>query len=106
MTSREIAHAWKIGKEAWPDVSVTCDEFADYVARLSSTAEERATQARRWADLYLACACARGDGPALEAFERAFFAEVEIAASRGGRVSPDELKQLVRHKLFVADAGE
>jgi RNA polymerase sigma-70 factor (ECF subfamily) len=107
MTSREIAQAWQIGKDAWPDVSVTCDEFADYVARLSSSAEDSATQARRWSDLYLACACARGDASALEAFERAFFPEVEIAASRGGRaVGADELKQIVRHKLFVAEAGE
>ena len=61
----------------------------------------------RTADLYLACACARGDGAALGAFERAFFEEIPRAMKRTRATLPpaDELAQLVRHKLFVADVG-
>jgi RNA polymerase sigma-70 factor (ECF subfamily) len=110
MTSQEIDQAWQLGRDAWPGVSVERDEFADYLTRLSSTAEPSVVQGgavRKWGDLYLACACARGDEAALRAFERAFFSEVEVAAARAGRdaMTGDELKQLLRHKLFVADAG-
>jgi RNA polymerase sigma-70 factor (ECF subfamily) len=57
--------------------------------------------------LYLACACSRGDAAALAAFERAYFGEVEIAAAQVGRgtLGVDELKQILRNKLFVADEG-
>src|SRR5262249_38270957 len=49
----------------------------------------------------------RGDAAALAAFEEAFFTEVDLAARRvgGAGPSPDELRQVLRHRLFVAEPG-
>jgi RNA polymerase sigma-70 factor (ECF subfamily) len=96
----ELREAWLAARAAWPDVDVGAEEFAAFV-------RER-TQATRTNDLYLTCACARGDGAALAAFERAYFREIDHAIRRhGGRAVPpvDEVRQLVRHKLFVAEPG-
>jgi RNA polymerase sigma-70 factor (ECF subfamily) len=58
-------------------------------------------------DLYLACACARSDPIALAAFERAFFKEIDVVLAKmgPGGPAPDEVRQLVRQKLFVAESG-
>jgi RNA polymerase sigma-70 factor (ECF subfamily) len=100
---------WQAARAAWPDVDVGETEFSSYVTeRMDSAKAAGAHAPLRTADLYLACACARGDAAALAAFERAFFAEIPRAMkrARAGRLPPvDELTQVVRHKLFVADAG-
>jgi RNA polymerase sigma-70 factor (ECF subfamily) len=84
---------WRAAAWAWPGVAVGEEEFSAYI-------RERAGDEAHDGDLYLACACARGDPTALAAFERTFFADVDAAASRV-KGSADELKQVVRHKLFV-----
>ena len=88
-------------------------EFAAYVAERRNSANAAAAHPAaggapprlRTLDLYLACACARGDLVALAAFERAFFGEIDSALARVGRKAPpaDEVRQLVRHKLFVGE---
>ncbi len=59
----------------------------------------------RPADLYLACACAHGDPAALAIFERKHIAAITpaLARMRLSKASVDEVKQLVRQKLFVAE---
>ncbi|HUH01915.1 MAG TPA: sigma-70 family RNA polymerase sigma factor [Kofleriaceae bacterium] len=74
----------------------TGDLFDDVVANV------------RVADLYLACACARGDATALATFDSRYMQEMNVALARM-RLSAsalDEVKQLVRHKLFVAMPGD
>jgi RNA polymerase sigma-70 factor (ECF subfamily) len=100
---------WHAARAAWPDVDVGEAEFQAYVTERMDSAKAVGTHAAlRTNDLYLACACARGDGAALATFERAFFEEIPRAMKRA-RASQlparDELAQVVRHKLFVAEAG-
>ena len=59
-------------------------------------------------ELDLCARCATGDAEALRAFEQTYFAEVDRALrslDRDGDLT-DEVKQRLRHKLFVPAAGE
>jgi RNA polymerase sigma-70 factor, ECF subfamily len=57
------------------------------------------------ADLHLADGCGRGHAAALRAFEQLHGADIDLAVAKsGGRgVSRDELRQLFRDKMFVAE---
>jgi RNA polymerase sigma-70 factor (ECF subfamily) len=87
------------------------DEFAaEIAARLDRDAE---TAASFWdhlhaADLYLACACARGVSAAIEKFEQTFGGEIGRTARRFERrgLAAEDLHQLLRNKLFAAQPGE
>jgi RNA polymerase sigma-70 factor, ECF subfamily len=109
---------WVSARSAWPGVDVPQEEFLAFVAdRVEATHplpphDDTALAARfsqaRIDDLYLACACARGDSLAIAAFERAYFSEIDHAlrSLRANTPPPlDEVRQLVRHKLFVAEPG-
>jgi RNA polymerase sigma-70 factor, ECF subfamily len=110
MNAEGIMEAWRSASEAWPGVLVDKEEFAAYLEeRSTSGVEGDRADARPLVtrDLYLACACARGDARALYVFEEHFFPQVDAAARRvGGTVSSDEVRQAFRHKLFVADPGQ
>jgi RNA polymerase sigma-70 factor (ECF subfamily) len=110
---------WEDARLSWPGVVVSPDEFADYVqthsqavdaaqpssaARSSDESDEQTAKNLHFVDLYLACACARGDVAALGAFDGAFLGEVDAAARRLGSGGPsvEELRQAVRQRLFVA----
>lgn len=58
-------------------------------------------------DLFLACACGRGDPQALAVFERDLFGEIDVAAARARLpfAEADDLKQSIRVHLFVARPG-
>jgi RNA polymerase sigma-70 factor (ECF subfamily) len=78
--------------------------LVEFVARhLTSDFAEAALDGLRPADLYLACACAQGMTAAINAFDRDFMREVDIALARmriaAARVA--DVKQLVRQRLFV-----
>jgi len=93
--------------DEWPDIAVPADEFLGYLAERLPGAGELVAELRgvRASDLYLACGCARGDSRAIAAFERRYLAVVEGALARMN-IPPstrDEVRQLVRHKLFVAE---
>jgi RNA polymerase sigma-70 factor (ECF subfamily) len=90
---------------------VARDEFAaELAARLDADDEPIA----RWwdhlrpADLYLACACARGVDGALERFERMFGEEIARTAQRFERpgLPADDLIQSLRAKLFAMPGGD
>jgi RNA polymerase sigma-70 factor, ECF subfamily len=93
----------------WPDVSVSADEFLGYVAARLDPAEDAVTglETIHGEDLYLACACTRGDRRAVVTFDQRFMNEVEMALSRMrmSAATLDEIKQLVRQRLFVAGDG-
>ncbi len=93
----------------WPEVSVAPEEFVSYVAaRLDPTQEAVAgLETIHGEDLYLACACTRGDPRAVATFDRRFMGEVDMALARMrmSAATVDEIKQLVRQRLFVAAAG-
>src|SRR5690348_3578989 len=98
---------WSIvaeGRAAWPDLAVAARDVVEFVARhVTPDLADAALDGLRPADLYLACACARGVPGALAAFDRDYMREVDIALARM-RIGPPRLsdvKQLVRQRLFV-----
>jgi RNA polymerase sigma-70 factor (ECF subfamily) len=61
----------------------------------------------RAAELYLACACARGDGAAIALFDNRYRREVDLALSRLARSEDalSELRQALYAQLFVGEPG-
>ncbi len=109
-TSELFDDVWRGAREAWPDVVVTRDELFAYVTALHPELASVTGDLPKLAytDLYLACACARGDAAAVAAFEAHFEAECEHAARRlGGPSAPpvEEVRQILHHRLFVAEPG-
>jgi RNA polymerase sigma-70 factor, ECF subfamily len=99
LDGRALADA---GAAAWPELRVPVDELAAFAAARPDADPARA------GDLFLACACARGDARAVAAFEAAHGAELARLAARFARPdqSADDALQLVRAHLFIADDGE
>lgn len=93
------------GRAAWPQLALPGRELVEFVARqVTPELADAALDGLRPADLYLACACARGLAGALATFDREYMREVDIALGRmritGARLA--DVKQLVRQRLFVA----
>lgn len=92
------------GRAAWPDLQVQARDLVEFVARqLTPDLADAALDGLRPADLYLACACAKGVPAALAAFDRDYMREVDIALARMRIGAPrlNDVKQLVRQRLFV-----
>ena len=94
------------GRQQWPALVVDAVHFVSFLgSHLPGDRQaDEALAAIRASDLYLTCACSTGHHDALRAFDTHFIGEVDIALARM-RMSPaqvDEVKQLVRQKLFVA----
>lgn len=92
------------GRTAWPDFAVDGKDVVEFIARqVTDELAADALDGLRPADLYLACACAKGLSAAINAFDRDYMKEVDIALARM-RIGPPRLsdvKQLVRQRLFV-----
>lgn len=92
------------GRAAWPDLAIDAKDVVQFVARqITPDLAEGALDGLRPADLYLAAACAKGMPAAINAFDRDYMKEVDIALARM-RIGPPRLsdvKQLVRQRLFV-----
>jgi RNA polymerase sigma-70 factor, ECF subfamily len=90
----------------WPDFSVPREEFLRYLAERIPPGRslDEAIASLRPADLYLACACSRGEARALEAFDAAYRIEIEraFARVRPAGIGADDAQQILRQKLFVA----
>ncbi len=89
---------------AFPNLGLPASEFVKLVAaQLGEVADPVAALASlRAADLYLACACARGIPSALAEFERAYLSHLPGLT----RIDPspafaDEVRQVLREKLFI-----
>ncbi len=98
------------GRAAWPDLALAEDVFTRHLERQLAAAPdpESAKTKLRADDFYLACACAEGDRAAIRAFEERFARVIDRAVSRFARTSDkkDELRQILRERLFVAGPGE
>src|SRR5258706_7756629 len=92
------------GRAAWPDLTISAHQLVAFVARhVTADLADAALDGLRPADLYLACACATGLTAAINAFDRAYVRELDIAFARM-RIGPprlNDVKQLVRQRLFV-----
>jgi RNA polymerase sigma-70 factor (ECF subfamily) len=98
------------GRTAWPEVDVDTGDFLSYVAEriTESGSPQQVLRGVRAADLYLACACARGNGTAIAALEATYFARLEPALPRAPdpRAFASEVRAALRERLFVAAAGD
>src|SRR5580692_3788083 len=93
------------GQRAWPGLGLPPDAFVRHLA--SRGARGTPLAALHAADLYLACACEARARGAVEAFERAYLGQVGVFLART-RPSPavvDEVRQVLREKLFVGRPG-
>jgi RNA polymerase sigma-70 factor, ECF subfamily len=105
-----IGELLRRARATWPEVELDAQVFASYLeSRLPGGMElgEAARQIRA-DDLYLACACSRGDPRAIAAFERRCLSVVDETLPRMVGVEPhliDDVKQELRWRLLVADAG-
>jgi RNA polymerase sigma-70 factor (ECF subfamily) len=88
---------------------VPADRFAHDVGRAlraqppaDSPALHEAVASTSAADLYLACACARGDAAALDAFERHFLRPIAERVARSETAFAEDVVQTLRVKLLVA----
>lgn len=94
----------------WPKVALSGEDFAEHVARCAPEPDElaRALDGLCTADVFLACACARGDRAALEAFEAQVMPHVPRAIARIDRDDAfvREVMEEVRIKLLVGDGRE
>jgi RNA polymerase sigma-70 factor (ECF subfamily) len=90
-------------RAAWPEVALTGEQFVEFVGpRIAGGPDPLARLLLP--DLFLACACDRGDAAALAAFDRAYLPLLDRAVASLG-ASPaeqNELRQVVRVRLLVA----
>jgi RNA polymerase sigma-70 factor (ECF subfamily) len=94
----------------WPGVELDAVDFARY---LGERARElgpplEAVERLHTSDLFLACACSRGDRAAIDLFEQRIMIEVPLylAKQRAEPAFVEEVQQEVRRRLFVAAEGE
>jgi RNA polymerase sigma-70 factor (ECF subfamily) len=84
-------------------------DFLTHIAGTLGPDEDVLAALRRLAaaDLYLACACARGDARALARFDREFVSQVSAYLSRSGALPgfDDEVKQALRNRILVAETS-
>src|SRR5262249_30744882 len=89
-------------------VRVVPEHFIEHLAlRLPKDDAANALRDVRAADLYLAYACSIGNKSALAAFEKTFMPAVSdfVARRHAGRAFADEVRQVLRQRLFVGHAG-
>jgi RNA polymerase sigma-70 factor (ECF subfamily) len=105
-----IASLHARGRAAWPDIDVPAAAFA---AHLGGCTEPTAVAPAAIVtlvgeDLYLACACARGEPVAQAAFARRYAEVIRAAVRRidGARGQRDDASQLVLDRLLVAAPGD
>lgn len=90
------------GRAQWPSLPLSPERFVWHLARHLPEGSLEVLRQLHAADLYLACACAGGERPALEAFEQHI---LQRAVSRLGQISPsnrDEVLQLLRQRLLLS----
>ncbi|MGC4113917.1 MAG: sigma factor-like helix-turn-helix DNA-binding protein [Myxococcales bacterium] len=105
-----LAEVLENARATWPDV-VLDDQafFVDLAPQLPGGEKlSQSVRAVHAADLYLACACKRGDAKALAAFERRVLVEARSAllARRQSAAAVEEALQQLRARLFVGEAGQ
>ena len=86
-------------RDAWPDIALEDDDFVRYVGeRLHLEADAIARV--RAGDLYLACACCRGDNAAIAAFDKRFMPGARATVARmGSQDLVAEVCQLAPHQV-------
>lgn len=106
-----LADALQAGRARWPALALAPERFVAHLAAIvpaTEPAPAAAIAALHGADLYLACACANGAPGAVERFEETYLrtlGPVLGAALQSSSIDVDEVRQRLRVRLFVGDAG-
>lgn len=105
----ELDRAWVQARATWPEVHVEPSDFLIYLAaRLPADVEpDAALRSLRCADLYIACACLRGDGRAVAALTDRCFRVVAERLVREGLAATvvADAQQRLAAQLFLG-AGD
>lgn len=113
----KLADDLEIARSYWNQLPVDPETVVPYLARRlalegeqrqDAEAVARALDALAVIDLVLCAGLAQGQARALEEFERAFGTEIEQAVRRQDASGDlgDEVRQVMRDKLFVGEPGE
>ena len=96
----QLQALYAAARAAWPAIELAPDVYVRHVAERSDTLPDAAAAA----DLYLACACARGDAAALEAFSSQYLRSLAPALRRfdPSPAFADDVSQALRETLLVA----
>lgn len=92
--------AYPAARSAWPQVEVAREVFEAWVAER----RPKDGEALHFDELYLTCACARGDSTAIAVFEQRYFGAIAAAVGRFP-VGVDDVKSELRERLFVGVAS-
>lgn len=102
-----LKQMWQAARTRWPELKAEPDAFLGVLAtKLAEGGGDLAALGTLPSEeLYLAVVCARGDDAAIRAFEARHFTAVRPALRRMQLPDStvDEVMQLLRQKLFVAD---
>jgi RNA polymerase sigma-70 factor (ECF subfamily) len=104
MGTADIDHLLEQGRAAFPELAITDERLLPLVKQRLAEAEHPLAPD----EIYLACACALRDPAAITAFEKRYFGVIAPVLSRMSlsRDQIAEVEQLLRVRLFVAEAGE
>jgi RNA polymerase sigma-70 factor (ECF subfamily) len=97
-----VQEAHRAGAAAWSGIELSVEDFAQHVEARLSHADASEVLAQHGADLYLACACARGNAQALELFSTRHLGAVPAMVAHivpASRI--DELVQSLRESMLV-----
>ena len=91
---------------AWPELQIEPASFSAYVERVVD--DTASLDDASLAELYLACGCTHGNATALALFDAKYLDVVPAALAhmKLGSTTLDEVRQLVRQKLLVAEPGQ
>jgi RNA polymerase sigma-70 factor, ECF subfamily len=95
----QLQALYAAARDAWPAIDLPPDVFLGHVAERRDDVPDAASAA----DLYLACACARGDPAALEEFSSRYLRPLAPALRRfdPSPAFADEVSQALRETLLV-----
>jgi RNA polymerase sigma-70 factor (ECF subfamily) len=104
-----LRSALEAARAAWPEVELGAEPFVTFVASKLAVdvPAERALSALRADELYLACACARGDARAIAALEPRCASAAGRAVARlgaGAKQKKDDIEQRLRERLLLPRA--
>ena len=98
-----VTAAAALVRERWPDAPPLGEELVAYVRERAARQPDLAAALPRLRvdDLALAWWASRGESKAIAAFEATFAEDLRRLLQRFHRLDPDELRQLLRIKLFI-----
>jgi RNA polymerase sigma-70 factor (ECF subfamily) len=107
VNDQALQQAFALGQKAWPSIVLDLDGFRAHCERALGSNPEW-DWARFGAELYLCCACARGDAEGTRALEADVLPQVVKAISRidSDAQFVEEALQTLRDKLLVGDRAK